>query len=87
MYIASLFFHFFSNQPPVPEELYVFETCPRVRLPVTSSSSSSSLIRPDLVCYNCAVKACGSSGEFEQALGVMDVRREELLSASVFILQ
>lgn len=25
------------------------------------------------MCYNCAVKACGSSGEFEQALGVMDV--------------
>ena len=31
------------------------------------------IARPDLVCYNCAVKACGTSGEFAEALAVMDV--------------
>lgn len=42
------------------------------------------VIRPDLVCYNCAVRACGSSGEYAQALGVMDV---SLLSANTVILE
>lgn len=61
----------------------------RTRTTLTRVSSTCSLacgvIRPDLVCYNCAVKACGSSGEFAQALGVMDVR--ELLSASVSVFE
>lgn len=25
------------------------------------------------MCYNCAVKACGSSGEWEEALGIVEV--------------
>lgn len=49
--------------------LTMFQTCPRVCLPV----SSLHYPRPDLVCYNCAVKACGTSGEFARALEVMDV--------------